>query len=212
MLPDSSSLALFMAAVLALNLTPGPDMLFCFATGVNRGRAAGAVAALGIGAGTLVHTAAAALGLAGLLLASPLAFDIVRYAGAAYLVWLAWKTLRAPPLGVAGTMPERRSLWRVFGHGAVTNVLNPKVALFFLAFLPQFVDPNAGPVALQVFVLGILINLSVTLFNLAVGAGAGGLGSVLARNPAISRIQRYVTATIFVGLAARLAFGSGRPS
>ena len=112
------------------------------------------MAALGIGAGTLVHTAAAALGLAGLLLASPLAFDIVRYAGAAYLVWLAWKTLRAPPLGVAGTMPERRSLWRVFGHGAVTNVLNPKVALFFLAFLPQFVDPNAGPVALQVFVLG----------------------------------------------------------
>jgi threonine/homoserine/homoserine lactone efflux protein len=212
MLPDSSTLALFMAAVLALNLTPGPDMLFCFATGVTRGRAAGAVAALGIGAGTLVHTAAAALGLAGLLLASPLAFDIVRYAGAAYLVWLAWKTLRAPPLGVAGTVPERRSHWRVFGHGAVTNVLNPKVALFFLAFLPQFVDPNAGPVALQVFVLGMLINLSGTLINLAVGAGAGGLGSLLARNPTISRIQRCVTATIFIGLAARLAFGSGRPS
>ena len=153
-------MALFMAAVLALNLTPGPDMLFCFANGVSQGRVVGAVAALGIGAGTLVHTAAAALGLAGLLLASPLAFDIVRYAGAAYLVWLAWKTLRAAPLGASGAALAPRSLWRVFAQGAVTNVLNPKVALFFLAFLPQFVDPNAGPVALQVFVLGMLINLS----------------------------------------------------
>jgi threonine/homoserine/homoserine lactone efflux protein len=185
-------------------------MLFCFATGVSRGRAAGAVAAIGVGAGTLVHTCAAALGLAGLLLASPLAFDIVRYAGAAYLVWLAWKTLRAAPLGAPDAAPAPRSLWRVFGNGAVTNVLNPKVALFFLAFLPQFVDPGAGPVALQVFVLGMLINLSGTLVNLAVGAGAGGLGSLLARNPTIARVQKYVTATIFLGLAARLAIGSGR--
>jgi threonine/homoserine/homoserine lactone efflux protein len=212
MLPELSTLAVFMAAVLALNLTPGPDMLFCFANGVNRGRAAGAVAALGIGAGTLVHTVAAALGLAGLLLASPLAFDIVRYAGAAYLVWLAWKTLRAVPLGASGAVPEPRSLWRVFGHGAITNILNPKVALFFLAFLPQFVDPNAGPVALQVFVLGMLINLSGTLVNLAVGTGAGGLGSLLARNPAIARVQQYVTASIFLGLAARLTLSSGRPA
>jgi len=210
MLPDPSTLAVFMAAVLALNLTPGPDMLFCFATGVSRGRAAGAVAAIGVGAGTLVHTCAAALGLAGLLLASPLAFDIVRYAGAAYLVWLAWKTLRVAPLGAPDAAPAPRSLWRVFGNGAVTNVLNPKVALFFLAFLPQFVDPGAGPVALQVFVLGMLINLSGMLVNLAVGAGAGGLGSLLARNPTIARVQKYVTATIFLGLAARLAIGSGR--
>src|SRR5919112_1838446 len=114
----------------------GPDMLFCFANGVNRGRAAGAVAALGIGAGTLVHTVAASLGLAGLLLASPLAFDIVRYVGAAYLVWLAWKTLRPAPLGAWGAAHEPRSLWRVFCQGAVPNILNPKVALFFLAFLP----------------------------------------------------------------------------
>jgi threonine/homoserine/homoserine lactone efflux protein len=210
MLPDPLTLAFFMAAVLALNLTPGPDMLFCFANGVSQGRAAGAVAAFGIGAGTLVHTVAAALGLAGLLLASPLAFDIVRYTGAAYLVWLAWKTLRAAPLGTSGTAPAPRSLWRVFAQGAVTNVLNPKVALFFLAFLPQFIDPNAGPVALQVVVLGMLINLSGTLINLVVGAGAGGLGSLLARNPTIARVQQYVTATIFLGLAARLAMGSGR--
>jgi threonine/homoserine/homoserine lactone efflux protein len=210
MLLDLSTLALFMVSVLALNLTPGPDMLFCFANGVSQGRAAGAVAALGIGAGTLVHTVAASLGLAGLLLASPLAFDIVRYVGATYLVWLAWKTLRAVPLGASGAAHEPRSLWWVFCQGAVTNILNPKVALFFLAFLPQFIDPNAGPVAFQVFVLGMLINLSGTLINLAVGAGASGLGSLLARNSTIAHVQQYVTATIFLGLAARLAAGSGR--
>ncbi len=210
MLPDPTTLAVFMAAVLALNLTPGPDMLFCFATGVSRGRAAGAVAAIGIGAGTLVHTSAAALGLAGLLLASPLAFDVVRYVGAAYLVWLAWKTLRAVPLGASGAAHEPRSLWRVFCQGAVTNILNPKVALFFLAFLPQFVDPNAGPVAFQVLVMVMLIKFWGSLINVAVGAGAGGLGSLLARNPTIARVQQYITATIFLGLAARLAAGSGR--
>jgi threonine/homoserine/homoserine lactone efflux protein len=210
MLPDPSTLAVFMAAVLALNLTPGPDMLFCFATGVSRGRAAGAVAAIGVGAGTLVHTCAAALGLAGLLLASPLAFDIVRYAGAAYLVWLAWKTLRAAPLGAPDAAPAPRSLWRVFGNGAVTNVLNPKVALFFLAFLPQFVDPSAGPVAPQMLVLGtMLVGLGVmsdgTYALLAAGAGRKLRETAAARR----RLDR-LSGGVFIGLGLVAAL-AGEP-
>jgi threonine/homoserine/homoserine lactone efflux protein len=205
-MPDLSTLALFMAASLALNLTPGPDMLFCFASGVGRGRAAGAVAALGIGAGCLVHLLAAAVGLAGLLAASPVLFDAVRLAGAAYLAWIAWRTFRAPPPALAGGAAPPGGLGRVFVQGLVTNVLNPKVALFFLAFLPQFVDP-AGPVTAQVLLLGALMNVSGTLVNLAVGLGAGGLGGRIARSPALARALKWVTGTIFLGLAARLALG-----
>jgi len=199
------TLALFMAAALALNVTPGPDMLFCFASGVGRGPKAGVAASLGVAAGALVHTLAAALGLAGLLMASPLAFETVRWAGAAYLAWLAWKSFRAPPLSVEGTEAVRTSLWRIFGRGALTNVLNPKVALFFLAFLPQFIDPAAGSVAVQAVVLGTLMNLGGTLVNMAVGASGGGLGRLLARHPLAARVQNWIVGTIFLGLAARLA-------
>ena len=174
MLPDSSTLVLFMAAVLALNLTPGPDMLFCFATGVNRGRAAGAVAALGIGAGTLVHTAAAALGLAGLLLASPLAFDIVRYAGAAYLVWLAWKIANAAP-------PE--------ADGAARG----RPMSFLQAALFQWVNPKAWVIAgAAILAYGASLLLAV-IFALAAFASLYlwalvGLGAArLLRSPAALR-------------------------
>lgn len=212
-MPDASNLALFLVAVLALNLTPGPDMLFCFANGVGRGRGAGAVAALGIGAGSVVHTFAAALGVAGLLAASPLLFDLVRYAGAAYLLWLAWRALTAPlpvPAEAGAQAPGQGRLSRIFLQGLVTNVLNPKVALFFIAFLPQFAAPANGPVWLQVLVLGGLISVSGTLVNAAVGVGAGGLGGLFGRNPRIARLQRWLTAGIFAGLAARLVLGGGR--
>jgi threonine/homoserine/homoserine lactone efflux protein len=214
-MPDDSSLALFLVAVLALNLTPGPDMLFCFANGVGRGRAAGAVAALGIGAGSVVHTLAAALGAAGLLAASPLLFDAVRFAGAAYLFWLAWRALSAPlsAAGAAGAGVEaagRSGLGRVFLQGLVTNVLNPKVALFFIAFLPQFAVPADGPVWQQMLLLGGVLSVSGTLVNAAVGVGAGGLGGLFGRNPRIARVQRWLTAGIFAGLAARLALTGGR--
>ncbi|WP_207476844.1 LysE family translocator [Arenibaculum pallidiluteum] len=209
-MPDPATLMLFLGASLALNLTPGPDMLFCIANGVGRGRTAGAVAALGIGAGCLVHVAAAAVGLAGLLAASPALFDAVRYAGAAYLAWIAWKTFRAPPTALHGGVAAPGGLRRVFVQGLVTNLLNPKVALFFLAFLPQFVDPAAGPAALQVLVLGIVVDISGTLVNLAVGLGAGGIGGWLHRHPTIARVQQWATGAIFLGLAARLAFAGGR--
>lgn len=204
-----STFALFLAAALALALTPGPDMLFCFASGMGRGRRAGAVAALGIGAGCMVHTAAAAFGLAGLLMASPLLFNAVRLVGAVYLAVLAWKTLRAPlPQADLAAMPPA-DLPRVFRQGLLTNVLNPKVALFFLAFLPQFVDPSR-PVALQILVLGTAMNILGTSVNLAVAIGAGRLGRWLARNPRVARVQRGLTASIFFGLAVRLAAAGSR--
>ncbi|MFE0756678.1 LysE family translocator [Inquilinus sp. NPDC058860] len=208
---DPATLALFMAAALALNLTPGPDMLFCFANGVARGPRAGLAAALGIGGGAAVHTLAAALGLAGLFAASPAAFEILRWGGAAYLLWLAMKALRstASGLGAAGPLPPRPA-GRIFLDGMVTNVLNPKVALFFIAFLPQFVDP-AHSAALQILVLGTLLNLSGTAVNALVGMSSGGLGQLLSRRPIVARLLNGFTGIVFLGLAARLVLADGRP-
>src|ERR1700682_2485099 len=177
-MPDSHSLILFLAAGLALNFTPAPDMLYVAARGASEGRAAGIVSALGIGAGTLVHIALVALGLAALLSAVPVAYATVRLAGAAYLIYLGVRALRsradlttprvkaAPPLAI-------------FRQGVLTNVFNPKVALFFLAFLPQFVDSSRGNPSLQVVVLGLLFDATGTLVNLAVALGSSRAGAHL---------------------------------
>ena len=141
---DLHDLLLFLGAGLALNLTPGPDMLYVAARSTSEGRRAGVVSALGIGAGTLVHIAALALGLSALLAAVPLLYDVVRLAGAAYLVWLGLRALLRPAAAPDEAPPPPASLTTIFRQGVVTNVLNPKVALFFLAFLPQFVDPSAA--------------------------------------------------------------------
>ncbi len=202
------TLLLFMAAALALNLTPGPDMLFCLGSGAHRGPKAGVAASLGVAAGAMVHTAAAAFGLAGLLMASPLLFEIVRWTGAAYLVWLAWNTYRAAPPVADGTAVTQNDITRIFLRGAVTNILNPKVAIFFLAFLPQFIDPARGSVVVQALVLGTMMNISGTIVNGLVGAGAGGLGRTLARNPAAARVLNYASGTVFLGLAVRLGLMS----
>lgn len=202
------TLLLFMAAALALNLTPGPDMLFCLGSGAHRGPKAGVAASLGVAAGAMVHTAAAAFGLAGLLMASPVLFEIVRWTGAAYLVWLAWNTCRAAPPVANGTAVTQTDIIRIFLRGAVTNILNPKVAIFFLAFLPQFIDPARGSVVVQALVLGTIMNLSGTIVNGLVGAGAGGLGRTLARNPSAARVLNYVSGTVFLGLAVRLGLMS----
>jgi threonine/homoserine/homoserine lactone efflux protein len=209
---DAHTLGLFAVAALALNLTPGPDMLFCFANGLAHGRGAGLAAGLGVGAGSFVHVAAAAVGLAGLILASPVAFDLVRYAGAAYLVFIGVQTLRTPPISAATPATASADLRRIFAQGAITNILNPKVALFFIALLPQFVDPARGSVALQVVLLGSLVNVTGTIVNAGVGASAGTVGSYLARNPIVARLQQWITGAIFLGLAFRLALSEGAPA
>lgn len=205
MLPDAGTLLLFMTAALALNVTPGPDMLYVVARSVGEGRAAGIVSALGIAAGTIVHTLAVALGLAGLLRAVPVAFEIVKWMGAAYLVWLGVRALRRS--GTLSTTEELAPASRgaMFRQGMLTNVLNPKVALFFLAFLPQFVDPERGPVALQMIALGVLFNIQGTLVNILVAVLASGASAWSRRRFGESPLMRRVTGVVFIGLGVRLA-------
>ena len=202
---DVHTLALFMTATLALNLTPGPDMMYVIARSAGEGRKAGIVSALGIAGGTVFHTAAVALGLVSLLAAVPLAFALVKYAGAAYLVYLGIRAVT-----VSGTIVEpsveRARLGAIFRQGVITNVLNPKVALFFLAFLPQFVDASAGPVALQIVVLGLLFNTSGTIVNIVVALMASRAGQWSRRRLRTPAVMRWLTGGIFIGLGIRLAF------
>lgn len=206
---DSHTLLLFLTATLALNLTPGPDMLYVIARSAAEGRKAGIVSALGIAAGTIVHTAAVALGVVSLLAAVPVAFLIVKYAGAAYLIYLGVRALRSSS-AITAPVIERARLSGIFRQGVITNVLNPKVALFFLAFLPQFVDPAKGPVALQIILLGLLFNTSGTLVNIGVALLASRAGQWSRSRFAAPSAMRWLTGGIFIGLGARLAL-LGRP-
>lgn len=208
-MPPLHSLLLFLAAGLALNVTPGPDMLYVAARSASEGRPAGVASAFGIAAGTLVHIALVAGGLAALLAAVPVAYTAVRLAGAAYLVYLGLRALLRPA-GLTERALAPASRWAVFRQGVVTNVLNPKVALFFLAFLPQFVDPARGSPALQVLALGLLFNTSGTLVNLAVALGASGASARLRRSDRAARVMERATGALFVGLGVRLAVAGRR--
>lgn len=211
-MPTLHSLALFLAAGLALNLTPGPDMLYVATRGAGEGRAAGIVSALGIGAGTLVHIALVAGGLAALLAAVPVAYLALQLGGAIYLIYLGVKALRgrAP---ADGLVVAPAPLMAIFRQGVITNVLNPKVAFFFLAFLPQFVDPARGNAALQVVALGLLFNTTGTLVNLAVAilssrAVTRFRGNVAAVGMGASHWPQRVTGGIFIALGLRLAWAA----
>ncbi|MFB4288192.1 LysE family translocator [Nonomuraea sp. ATR24] len=155
-MPDLTTLALFCAATLALLLVPGPAVLFIVTRSVAQGRSAGLVSVLGVHAGSVVHVAAATLGVSALLAASATAFTVVKYAGVAYLVWLGLRKLVRRGGGEEAVAVPEQSRRRMFWEGFVVNVLNPKTAIFFLAFLPQFTDPSAGPVAPQMLVLGLI--------------------------------------------------------
>ena len=198
-----TTLLAFAPAALALNLTPGADMMFCLGQGLRGGPRAAMAANLGIGAGCIVHLFAAGLGLSALLIAAPGLFDAIRWAGVAYLVWLAINALRRP-FGGHETAPIRPR--RAFRDAVAVNVLNPKVALFVLAFIPQFVDPARGPVLLQFLVLGGVLISGGLVINGMVGVFAGGLGQALARSTRLERVLRWASAGIFFALAARLAF------
>jgi len=208
---DPHALALFVVAGLVLNLTPGPDLLYITARSLGQGWPAGAASALGIAAGCLIHTAAAALGVSALLATAPMAYDAVRLCGAAYLVWPGAQALRAgTATATAGDLPPA-PLGRVFWQGFATNVLNPKVALFFLAFLPQFADPARGAFALQVLVLGLIFIANGLWVCLLVARAAATLsGWARRRAGAVGWIQRG-SGALLLGLGVHLAV-NGRPA
>jgi threonine/homoserine/homoserine lactone efflux protein len=209
-IPDPSTLALFLAATVALLVVPGPAVLYIVAQSIDRGRRAGLVSMLGIQAGALVHISAAAVGLSSLLVSSAVAFDVVKYAGAVYLVALGVRRLLAREDADAVTVRRERSLRRLFVQGAVVNVLNPKTALFFFAFLPQFVDPEAGSVAVQIGVLGVVFIAVAMVSDGAYAVLAGTAGAWLRDSRPFARVQRYVSGAVFVGLGVATALAGSR--
>jgi threonine/homoserine/homoserine lactone efflux protein len=204
-MPDPHSLLLFVAAGLLLNVTPGPDLLYILGRSVGQGRAAGVVSAIGIGAGCVFHVLAATFGLSALLLALPHAYDLVRWAGAGYLVVLGVRALRAPGGALEAKALAPVSPGRIFVQGALTNVLNPKVALFFLAFLPQFADPARGALWSQLLLLGAIFAVNGTLVCVAFAVFASGVGGWLRTRYGVSRLLERATGGLFVALGIRLA-------
>lgn len=204
-MPETEGLLLFVLATLTLNVTPGPDMLYVIARAAGQGRSAGIVSALGIAAGCVVHTLLVACGVAGLLRTAPAAFEVIKYAGAAYLIYLGVRALTARRRAEADPRVAPSGLGRVFVQGALTNLLNPKVALFFLAFLPQFADGSRGPVALQILMLGLLFNLLGTTVNVVVALAASFAGGRLRSRVGDSAALRWLTGCALIGLGVRLA-------
>jgi len=207
MTPDAGTFAVFAAASLALAVVPGPAVLYIVAQSVQGGRRAGVVSAFGVSTGGMFHVAAAVVGLSAVLAASAEAFTVVKLVGAAYLVYLGIRTLLSRDDRIAGRDAEP-TLASTYRRGVIVNILNPKTALFVLAFLPQFVDPD-GSTRGQLAVLGLLFVAIALTTDLIWALVAGTAGAVLRRSRAFLRLQRYVSGTIFVGLGA-LAATTGR--
>ena len=210
MIPDPPAIGIFVVAALALLLVPGPAVLYVVARSIQEGRRAGLVSVLGIHVGTLAHIAAATLGLSALVVSSAVAFTAVKIAGAVYLVGLGLWTLFSGRAETEVALGGESNLRRAFAQGIVVNVLNPKTALFFLAFLPQFVDPDAGPVALQTAVLGfVFVSLALASDSLY-GLAAGTLGGALRRSRAYAGARRWVSGSVFVGLGLATAVSGSK--
>ena len=204
-MPHIDTLVLFMAAALALNVTPGPDMLYVIARSSGEGRSAGIASAFGIALGCLVHVAALAAGLSALLTHVPSAYHVIRIAGAIYLAYLGIRALTSSAAWATAPLQPARSAGAIVLQGCVTNILNPKVALFFLAFLPQFVRPDGWAPGLQVVALGLLFNVSGTFVNLVVAVAASRATGWLRANQATAMWLQRATGVVFLGLGMRLA-------
>jgi threonine/homoserine/homoserine lactone efflux protein len=204
-MPNGSTISLFVAAALLLVMMPGPNTLYIIARSIQQGFGAGVVSSLGIQVGTICHAVAAAFGVSAVLMSSALAFSVLKYAGAAYLIYLGVRTLLAQAELSVSQAVEPKNLGRVFYQGCVVNLLNPKTGIFMFAFLPQFVDGKRGAPALQVLVLAGILCCVGFMSDMIYAISAGGLGNWLRGNLKFLRVQRYFAATVYIGLGAAMA-------
>lgn len=208
---ELQTLLLFALASFALCATPGPDMLLIAARSAAQGRMAGLTTYLGVSAGSFLHALMLALGLSQLFLAVPYAYDLIRYVGAAYLTYLAWQVLTGDDSKASTQAPNKGlSMGVIFRQGLFSNVFNPKVALFFLALFPQFVDPEKGAVGLQIMMLAIVLNIVGLVVNGTVVLLAGSARKLSTNTHAFAKWSRYLLGAVFAGLAARLVFDGQR--
>jgi threonine/homoserine/homoserine lactone efflux protein len=200
-----TNFTLFLIAAILLAITPGPDTFYVVARSIGQGQIAGIVSVLGISVGLLVHTVAAALGLSALLMTSALAYSLLKYAGAAYLIYLGLRTVMQRKQSLSYKKPPQASLSVVFSQGTLSSLLNPKIALFFLAFLPQFAVPSQGHVATQIFTLGSLFIAIGTCWLTAIALLTSRIGGWLQQRSSLAQWQRWFTGSILIGLGLRLA-------
>lgn len=209
-MPDASSLTVFILAALALLLVPGPAVLYIVARSVDQGRTAGLVSVIGVGLGSMVHVVAAALGLSAILVQSAGAFRTVKYLGAVYLIYLGILRLLGRGDAIVQANGSNRTLRRIFFQGIWVNILNPKTALFFFAFLPQFVNVAAGSVGLQILFLGTLLVAMGIVTDGAYAVAAGSLGEWLKKRPRVVTAQRWFAGGVFISLGLATALSGGK--
>jgi threonine/homoserine/homoserine lactone efflux protein len=202
---NSTDLLVFLTAALSLNLTPGNDMIYVLGQSLKGGPRTGISASLGIAGGSLIHLGFVALGVAVILARYPLLFDLIRYAGACYLIWIAYTTLTSP-MSALTRDDVQRSTFSAFRDGVLVNLFNPKIIVFMFAFLPPFIRPENGSPLLQLLILGMIFNVGGTVINCVVALFAGKIGAALSTSLNFRRWFSRISAGLFVLLAARLVF------
>ncbi|GCE21702.1 LysE family translocator [Dictyobacter kobayashii] len=205
-MPTLTVICSLVAAAILICVIPGPDMLYIIARSTGQGRSVGVISCLGIAAGGLLQTTAVALGLSGLFLLVPLAYEVIKYAGAAYLVYLGLRSILSHEDLLTDSAGSQTGRLKAFAQGTITTLLNPKVAFFYLAFLPQFVDQARGHVPLQLLILGLLFNITGLAVDSSVALLSSGLGLWLKRHTGAARLINRLTGGVLVALGVRLAF------
>lgn len=204
MIIETQQLILFFTTSVLLGLAPGPDILFVLAQAAQQGKKSGLLVTLGLSTGLLVHTAAVTCGLAAVYAQSALAFTLLKVVGAGYLAWLAWQSFRAGALQGDAARVDRLSPGTLYRRGIIMNITNPKVSIFFLAFLPQFADPAKGSLSLQLLLLGVLFIVATILVFSSVSLLAGALGDRFRQSAGAQKLLNRITGTIFAALAVKL--------
>lgn len=211
-MPDQSTLLLYSLAATALIVIPGPSVLYIVAQSIGQGRRAGVVSAFGVATGGLVHVVGAAIGISGILLSSATLFSVFKFIGAGYLIWLGVRRILGTDEGMLGEPPPPRSDRHLYRDGALVNILNPKTALFFYAFLPQFLDPDKGSIALQALLLGAIWTAIALVSDTLWGVAAGSAADWLRRRPRAITAERWLSGGIFIGLGAFTALAGAHRS